>query len=318
MSKIAITKITIDPRLQLRESLNWETVNDYTAAIEAGENLPPLSVVYDGKHYWLYDGFHRVEGFKGAGRKQIDCDVVEGTFEDALWAALAANHTHGLRRTNADKRRAVEVALKQWPEKSDRLLARQCGVSPTTVGTARNELSNLDSCPKERIGADGKKRRAPAKKVPRDTSQAVAEPKVAQPDGDAGQFDDWQCPDCGRVWEMDLSDCPHCEQVAEFDIDTEVNAAIEAFQQAVAHWPVDHRDKISWTLDILQKQDHSTWPTVDDHPEVGDAEETGRKPRGVGVRRANEAIDCLKLIPKDDALRERAFQIVSDWTRKNK
>lgn len=45
--------------------------------------------------------------------------------------------------------------------------------------------------------------------------------------------------------------------------------------------------------------------------------EEGKK-RGVGVIRANEAIDCLKRIPKSDALRERGFQQVADWIRRNK
>lgn len=40
--------------------------------------------------------------------------------------------------------------------------------------------------------------------------------------------------------------------------------------------------------------------------------------RGVGVFRANEAIDCLKRIPKNDALRKRGFQIVTDWIKQNK
>lgn len=40
--------------------------------------------------------------------------------------------------------------------------------------------------------------------------------------------------------------------------------------------------------------------------------------RGVGVQRANEAIDCLKRIPKNDGLRKRGFQIVTDWIRQNK
>lgn len=40
--------------------------------------------------------------------------------------------------------------------------------------------------------------------------------------------------------------------------------------------------------------------------------------RGVGVRRAHEAVDCLKRIPKNDPLRARAFQIVTDWIRQNR
>lgn len=39
--------------------------------------------------------------------------------------------------------------------------------------------------------------------------------------------------------------------------------------------------------------------------------------RGVGILRANEAIDCLKRIPKKDGLRKRGFQLVTDWIKKN-
>lgn len=43
-----------------------------------------------------------------------------------------------------------------------------------------------------------------------------------------------------------------------------------------------------------------------------------RKVRGVGIDRANEAINCLTRIPKNDALRPRGFQLVTDWIRLNK
>lgn len=42
------------------------------------------------------------------------------------------------------------------------------------------------------------------------------------------------------------------------------------------------------------------------------------KERGVGVRLAYEAINCLTRIPKNDQLRKRGFQIVTDWIRSNK
>ncbi len=40
--------------------------------------------------------------------------------------------------------------------------------------------------------------------------------------------------------------------------------------------------------------------------------------RGFGIERAHEAIACLKRIPKNDMLRKRGLQIVSDWIRHNK
>ena len=55
-----------------------------------------------------------------------------------------------------------------------------------------------------------------------------------------------------------------------------------------------------------QKQDEESIP------------ESETKRKGVGVLRANEAIDCLKRIPKNDQLRKRGLQIVTDWIRHNK
>lgn len=43
-----------------------------------------------------------------------------------------------------------------------------------------------------------------------------------------------------------------------------------------------------------------------------------RQLNGVGVIRANEAINCLIRIPRDDSLRARGLQIVADWVRANK
>ncbi len=45
--------------------------------------------------------------------------------------------------------------------------------------------------------------------------------------------------------------------------------------------------------------------------------ENGKTEKGVGVIRANEAINSLSRIPKNDALRKRGFQIVTDWIKHN-
>lgn len=52
--------------------------------------------------------------------------------------------------------------------------------------------------------------------------------------------------------------------------------------------------------------------------EAPDPEADSLRSRGVGVRRGNEAVDCLKRIPKNDSLRARGFQIVTDWIRRNR
>ena len=43
----------------------------------------------------------------------------------------------------------------------------------------------------------------------------------------------------------------------------------------------------------------------------------GIRIQGVGVMHAHEAINCLRRIPKNDALRKRAFQLVTDWIKYN-
>src|SRR5262249_9474907 len=92
---------------------------------------------------WPADGFHRVEAARHANLTEIDADVREGTQRDALLFAVGANATHGLRRTNADKRRAVCLLLRdsEWGQWSDGEIARRCGVSDKFVGKVRHELS---------------------------------------------------------------------------------------------------------------------------------------------------------------------------------
>jgi hypothetical protein len=58
----------------------------------------------------------------------------------ALQHALAANQTHGLRRTQADKRRSVELAIEQWAIESDRQIAKLTGTTHPFVAKVRREL----------------------------------------------------------------------------------------------------------------------------------------------------------------------------------
>lgn len=43
-----------------------------------------------------------------------------------------------------------------------------------------------------------------------------------------------------------------------------------------------------------------------------------KRSKAVGIHRANEAVDALKRIPKNDPLRKRGFQIVTDWIKANR
>lgn len=136
---IELEKIRIDGGTQPRAELNQATVEEYAEAIKGGASLPPVTLFYDGAHYWLADGFHRYFGAKAAGRTTIHEDITPGTLRDAILYSLSANSKHGLRRSNADKRRAVQTLLddSEWGSWSDHELARRCAVSVSFVGDVR-------------------------------------------------------------------------------------------------------------------------------------------------------------------------------------
>jgi hypothetical protein len=66
--------------------------------------------------YYLVDGFHRVAAAQQAGMTELPFTEKSGTYREALLFSLSVNATHGLRRSNADKRKAVMTLLndEEW------------------------------------------------------------------------------------------------------------------------------------------------------------------------------------------------------------
>lgn len=157
---ISISDLVIDPAFQMRAAVSPDTVDDYADTITSTEAewpfSTPCSVYRVSGQMILTDGFHRLAAMQKAGRDAIRATVTDGTRTDALIASLGANHSHGLRRTNADKRRAVTMALADelLRTMSDRQLAEVCGTSDMFVGKLRSEVQTV--CTSEVIGADGK------------------------------------------------------------------------------------------------------------------------------------------------------------------
>ena len=67
----------------------------------------------------------------------------QGGLRDAILHSAGANAAHGLRRSNADKRRAVLMLLEdvEWSQWSDREIARRCAVHHELVGRLRADLT---------------------------------------------------------------------------------------------------------------------------------------------------------------------------------
>lgn len=159
--KIRLCDIRADGDTQPRARMDNLTISEYAEEVKAKRKFPPLEVYYDGATYWLVDGFHRHAAYLRENISQVDVVITQGSLEEARWASLNKNHSHGLRRTNEDKRKAVETALKMKPEMSDAVIAEWCGVHINTVASTRKQVTQnvgpeTPRQPQKRTGKDGK------------------------------------------------------------------------------------------------------------------------------------------------------------------
>jgi hypothetical protein len=156
--RVNISDINTTAGTQLRAAINSEIISEYAERMAGGDTFPPVILFGDKPPYLLADGFHRELAARQCALTDIMADIRPGGLADATVYAITANRSHGLRLTAADKRSIVTAALAQWPQRSDRQIAAECGVSPTTVGSVRSTVQ-MDSS--TRIGSDGKERRMP-------------------------------------------------------------------------------------------------------------------------------------------------------------
>jgi ParB-like chromosome segregation protein Spo0J len=142
---IRIDQIQIDGGTQSRERLSDETVAEYADRMREGDEFPPVVVFFDGSANWLADGFHRFHAARSAGLAELRADVRTGTKMDALWFALGANKANGQRPTRGDVRHAVLLALRTWPERSQREIAAQVGCSQAWVSNLKSDVISSDN-----------------------------------------------------------------------------------------------------------------------------------------------------------------------------
>ncbi|NPT61214.1 hypothetical protein [Paraburkholderia elongata] len=150
---LKFSELRRDPLLQSRVAMDPELIGEYTDAILRGDRMPHVSVVFDRMYYYLVDGWHRCAALEAAGKCEVEANVVNGTYRDAQLASFAANSKNGARRTNADKRLAVErmLADEEWAKCSDNDIAKHCAVSQPFVSSVRSSLiTALSDKPLER------------------------------------------------------------------------------------------------------------------------------------------------------------------------
>ncbi len=172
--------------LQPRLTTDLVLVADYEGALTNGDKLPPAKgiFVYDLNICKVFDGIHTTTARYNLGMIPVPVLLQLGTSTDADIAAASANHSNGARRTNADKRNAVKILLRN-PELgclTNNRLAEIAKVSAQLVEDVRIELENDPNNPIARP----KKRRVIRKGVEYDidapATQSTATAKVLPPE----------------------------------------------------------------------------------------------------------------------------------------
>ena len=138
---LKLDQIQADTRAQSRAEIDIVVVGEYADDMKAGATFPPLVVFHDQTTYWLAEGFHRYHAYQQAEITTVPAIVKIGGLREAILQSLGSNADHGKRRSNADKRRAVEMMLRdsEWVKWSDREIARRCAVSNNFVSDLRKD-----------------------------------------------------------------------------------------------------------------------------------------------------------------------------------
>lgn len=144
---IKLAEIVIDAGTQQREKINDDVVAEYADAITCGLKFPAVTTFFNGAEHILVDGFHRYWAHKQLGILEIESDIHEGTRREAILFSAGVNGTHGIRPTNADKRKSVLLLLndEEWAQWSNRDIAKHCKVTHTFVNKLRSEVETVST-----------------------------------------------------------------------------------------------------------------------------------------------------------------------------
>jgi hypothetical protein len=142
--KLKLSELDRSGLCQSRVKADTERLIEYKLVWEAEEaQFPPCIVYQDGDKYYVADGFHRIQSKMLARletrqeQRTIECEVRQGTMQDAITYSLGANLRHGLRPNTADKKRAILLYYSLKPEHcahSNNEVSKAVGCSHTFVG----------------------------------------------------------------------------------------------------------------------------------------------------------------------------------------
>lgn len=168
IKQIELSEIVIDAGTQQREIINVEIVSEYAEDIKCGAKFPPVVVFSDGVNYYLVDGFHRRHAYASLEIPTIEAEVHDGTVRDAILFSAGVNSNHGIRPTNADKRKSVLMLLadQEWSEWSDNKISKHCHVTQPFVSKLRKSLITvIKNPPKPALNRDDDQKLSTGKKL---------------------------------------------------------------------------------------------------------------------------------------------------------
>lgn len=170
---IDINAIVMDDSIQCRASQNDKVVSDYAERMGAGDKFPAVDLFGTTEECWIGDGWHRIRAALKKGETIIEAHLHPGGRTDALKHAMKANDNHGLRRTNADKRKAVKAGLNNLSDLSNRQIADECRVSEGLVRKIKGEVRTVRTSTK-RDGKDGKSYPASHRKAEQQEPEGIS------------------------------------------------------------------------------------------------------------------------------------------------
>jgi hypothetical protein len=164
VTEVTIYDLTLDLGTQLRPGLDETKVIEYAEGVTEGWREPIRVIRLADGRMVVTDGFHRIAAHQEADLDAVPAHVRDGTMDDAILEAAAANASHGLPRDAQTKRNAVLALLNHadWGNRSVQWLAETARVSRTLADKVRREWE-AGRAPKgddTRVGKDGKARPA--------------------------------------------------------------------------------------------------------------------------------------------------------------
>lgn len=299
--EVKLDDLVLSRDLQPRVGLDDATVADY-AALYRDRGMAAMDPIRayareDGRPI-LTRGFTRVAGARQAGLDALFCDLYGEADDEAMLLDSLSGNRHGLRLTNADKRRALKLYHERIPKRrwaSTRDVAVLLGCSHELVSSFRKELT------------------APKPTAPPAAKPAPEGPKDAQPEAKPAQPPAPAAPTADGPEEVDPADGKPADPLTVECVVARINLAIACLGVSAASYaranglPYLALSKLLATG--IAPEDKETYAPIYDHALTLDA--SAQPPKAspeIPPASAKPADSPAKPDPKPRTLAERRLE----------